>query len=118
MEDKTLTQGEKIIGGLSYIFFFLPLINGNQKAFNRFHANQGLLLFILTIIINALNIGISYFQYVDSVFVVFSFGLLLYLFLLGVNSAARGEKREFPRIGKIKIIKEIKSKTQRNKKKK
>ena len=61
MDNQELTQGEKIIGSLSYIFFFLPLINKNQKDFNRFHANQGLLFLILTVGLNGVNIAISYF---------------------------------------------------------
>lgn len=105
MEDQNLTQGEKIIGALSYIIFFLPLINGNRKDFSRFHANQGLLLFITIILFNLLNIGISYFPYVDWVFAAAFLGIIIYLFGIGIQSASKGEMRVFPVIGKYKIIK-------------
>ena len=105
MEDQNLTQGEKIIGALSYIIFFLPLINGNRKEFSRFHANQGLLLFLTIILFNLLNIGISFFPYVDWVFAAGFLGVIIYLFGIGIQSAAKGEMRLFPVIGRYKIIK-------------
>ena len=96
MDNQELTQGEKIIGSLSYIFFFLPLINKNQKDFNRFHANQGLLFLILTVGLNGVNIAISYFPYINWLFMAFSTGVLVWFFYLGISSAAAGEMREFP----------------------
>ena len=104
MDNQELTQGEKIIGSLSYIFFFLPLINKNQKDFNRFHANQGLLFLILTVGMNGLNIAISYFPYINWLFMAFSTGVLVWFFYIGISSAAAGEMREFPVIGHFRII--------------
>lgn len=105
MEEESLTQGEKIIAGLSYIIFFLPFINGNNKSFNRFHANQGLLFLMLVMGVNATNIGISYIPYLYWVVMVVFMIMLVYLFVIGVSSAAAGEMKEFPLIGKIKFIK-------------
>lgn len=101
-----LTRGEKIVGALSYIIFFLPIINGNKNEFNRFHANQGLLLFMVIIFVNIINnFLLPYFPWILEL--ILSIGLLLaiiYLFLTGAASAAKGEMKEFPWIGKLKIL--------------
>lgn len=98
------TQGEKIIAALSYLIFFLPLINRNKKEFNRFHANQGLLLFLLIFLVNLLDIGVSFFPYVDWVFVTLFLLVILYYFYIGIRSAAAGEMRQYPYIGWIHLI--------------
>ncbi len=105
MEDENLTEGEKIIAGLSYIIFFLSFMNGNNKGFNRFHANQGLLLLMLIVIANVVNITLSYFPVLYWVSITLFMVAILYFFIIGVKSAAAGEMKEFPIIGKIKFIK-------------
>jgi uncharacterized membrane protein len=105
MEDENLTQGEKIVAGLSYIIFFLPYINGNKKEFNRFHANQGLLLLIVIMIANAVNIAVSYFPVLYWISIFLFTVYILFLFGYGVLGAASGEMRAFPFIGRIKMLK-------------
>lgn len=105
MENENLTQGEKIIAGLSYIIFFLPYMNGNNKEFNRFHANQGLLLLLLVMIANVVNIVMSYFVVLYWVSIGLFAILIIFYFIFGVRSAAAGQMDEFPIIGRIKFIK-------------
>lgn len=105
MAEEELTQGEKIIGGLSYIIFFLSFMNGNKKKFNKFHANQGLLLLMLIVIANVVNITLSYFPIFYWVSIILFIIAIIYFFVIGVKSAAAGEMDEFPIIGKIKFIK-------------
>ena len=105
MEEDDLTLGEKIVAGLSYIIFFLPYINGNKKEFNRFHANQGLLLLIVIMFANAVNIAVSYFPFLYWISIFLFTVYILFLFGYGVLSASAGEMREYPLIGKIKFIK-------------
>ena len=50
-----LTRTEKIIGALSYIISILPFINKNKKDFNKFHANQVFLLFIVIVLVSIAN---------------------------------------------------------------
>ena len=101
-----LTQGEKIVGALSYIIFFLPIINGNKKDFNRFHANQGLLLFIVIILSNIINnYLLPYFPSVlETIFSVLILLMTMFLFVTGILSAAKGTMKEFPLIGRVKIL--------------
>ncbi len=105
MEEENLTQGEKIVAGLSYIIFFLPYVNGNKKEFNRFHANQGLLLLFVIMISNAVNIVVSYFPILYWVSIFLFTVFIVFLFAYGVLSASAGEMNEFPFIGKIKFLK-------------
>lgn len=104
MEELNLTQGEKMIGAMSYLMFFLPLINRNRKEFNRFHANQGLELFLLIVVFNVLNVLLSFFPVVGDLFAAVFLGIILYLFTIGILSAAKGEMRVFPLIGRFRII--------------
>ena len=105
MEEENLTQGEKIIAALSYIIFFLSFMNGNKKQFNKFHANQGLLLLMVIMVANAVHIAVSYFQFLYWVSIFLFTVLIIFLFVFGVTSAAAGEMNEFPLIGKIRFIK-------------
>ncbi len=105
MEDEILTQGEKIVAGLSYIIFFLPYMNGNKKEFNKFHANQGLLLLIVIMIANAVNIAVSYFPILYWISIFLFTVYIIYLFVYGILGASAGEMNEFPLIWRIKLIK-------------
>lgn len=101
-----LTRGEKIVGALSYIIFFLPIINGNKNDFNRFHANQGLLLFMVIILVNIINNFLLPFSplFLEVILSIGFLFLIICLFLTGIASAAKGEMKEFLWIGKIKIL--------------
>lgn len=105
MEDENLTQGEKIVAGLSYIIFFLPYMNGNKKDFNKFHANQGLLLLIVVMIANAVNIAVSYFPLLYWISIFLFTVYIIYLFVYGILGASEGEMRQYPLIGRIKLLK-------------
>lgn len=105
MEEENLTQGEKIVAGLSYIIFLLPYINGNKKEFNIFHANQGLLLLIIIMFANAVNIAVSYFPILYWVSIFLFTVYIIFLFGYGVQSASAGEMNEYPFIGKIRLLK-------------
>lgn len=105
MEEENLTQGEKIVAGLSYIIFLLPYINGNKKEFNMFHANQGLLLLIIIMFANAVNIAVSYFPILYWVSIFLFTVYIIFLFGYGVHSASVGEMNKFPLIGKIRLLK-------------
>lgn len=107
-----LTRSDKIIGALSYIIFILPFVNKSKKDFNKFHANQGLLLFIVIVLVSlANNILLPYLPEVISIIIslIFLF-FIIYLFIFGVSSAANGTMKQFPLIGRIKILSKVKNK--------
>ena len=106
----------KVMGVLSYlgILVFVPLIAGNkQSPYVRFHTNQGLVLFIASVIVELLdgrwiwgfhsmiNFGGSWFSWIFDIC-----SLVLFVFMIvGIVYACKGERKELPVIGQIKILK-------------
>lgn len=92
----------KVMAILAYVLFFLPLIICPKSQFARFHANQGLLLFITSFVI---GLAAKIVPWVGSLIIGPLGGLAcLALFLFGVVAAARGELKPLPLIGEIKLI--------------
>ena len=106
----------KVMGVLSYlgILVFVPLIAGNkQSPYVKFHTNQGLVLFIASILVDLLdgrwlwgfhsmiNFGGSWFSWIFDIC-----SLVLFVFMIvGIVYACKGERKELPVIGQIKILK-------------
>ena len=107
-------EANKVMGGLAYILFFLPLIAAPQSKYARFHSNQGLLLVLLSV---ALEIVIWIISLL--IFSIFSYGLwavwgivttvlwlgIAALGIIGLINGFTGKAKELPIIRKIKIIK-------------
>lgn len=107
-------EKNKMMAGLGYIIFFLPMIVMNDSKFARFHANQILLLLIPEVAITVIGTMLS-----TVLFASFSFGLaslisfitLAFSLAIGVVAiinmiaAFRGEAKRVPFIGHITIIK-------------
>lgn len=91
----------KTMAGLAYFIFFLPLIAAPESKFGKFHANQGLLLFIFAVggnIILRLIPIIGWLLYVP-------FAILILIFaIMGLVNGLGGKAKELPIIGKFKII--------------
>ena len=83
---------------LSYIgpFFLLPLFLHKDNEFIRYHANQGLCLFIFEVITNMLFGGILHLA---------SLLFSIYCVVLGAKAAASGKTLELPLVGKWRILK-------------
>jgi len=104
----------KIFGILAYIgiLCLVPILAAKDSPFAKYHANQGLVLFILEVI---LAIVINVFSYILAFlpgflgFVGLIFSLLwlgpLVLLILGVINAAAGKCVPLPIIGKFKLLK-------------
>lgn len=100
-------QQNKIICALAYIpiLFWLPLIAGTKGSkYCKFHANQGLLLLIVSVLFSILNIIIGIIPVVG--YITWSLASLVEfgLFLFGVIYTATGKSKELPIIGGIKIL--------------
>ena len=107
-------QDNKTMAILAYIGFlvFIPMFAAKESKFARFHANQGLVLFIieaaygiLYAILSAIIFAISW----RLLFLVTIIGILSLVFVvlavIGIINASKGEKKELPVIGKIRILK-------------
>lgn len=102
----------KIVALLSYIFilFLVPLLACPNSKFARFHANQGLVLF-LTQLAGSIAFGLIrlvfrfiYLSFVGSVLAWSFNALMLVLMVVGIVNAAQGRAQELPIIGKIHIL--------------
>ena len=74
--------------------FFIPLLNEKRSDFATFHSNQNLVVLISYVICGIIPIV----GWVASVFV-------FVCVVLGIISAAKGETKEMPLLGRIRIIK-------------
>jgi uncharacterized membrane protein len=94
-------EKNKVIAALAYAIFFLPLIVDKDSEFGKFHANQGLLLLIASLLGNAILtvtlIGIILIPVLNIV--------LLVLFIMGALNAYNGQAKELPVIGKFTLLK-------------
>lgn len=110
--DEEDIRQNKTMAGLAYILFFLPLIVCKDSKFGRFHANQGLLLLILSVV-GYIAISIVTTILATITWRLFGFISLLYsiygLFILalaiyGLVNGLNGKAKELPVIGKYRII--------------
>ena len=90
----------------------IPIFAAKQSKFARYHANQGLVLLIASIlygiaysILSSIILAISWRLY----FIVSIIGLvsivITILAIIGIINAATGKAKELPLIGKFKILK-------------
>jgi len=97
-------EKNKVMAGLAYLLFFLPLITDSNSKFGRFHANQGLLLLILfvansiiTPILAVVLIGLLTGP------VIYIFGIVIGI--MGMVNAFNGKAKRLPIIGRFDLIK-------------
>lgn len=104
----------KAMGILAYFgpLCFIPMFAAKESKFARFHANQGLVLFLACVawsvaywILNIIILAISWRLY----FITSIIGLVSLVFLvlavIGIINAANGKAKELPVIGKFKLLK-------------
>lgn len=88
---------QRIICAMAYfgVLFFLPLVLLPNSKQGRFHANQGLLLFLLNICMGVASaiFGTGFLSVVS-----------VWLMFYGAANAFRGNMVELPIVGKIRLI--------------
>ncbi len=93
----------KVISALAYfgILFFLPLVSCPASKFGRFHANQGLLL-LITSVVSTIVYSVPILGWIVGALLNLA---IFILFLFGLINTLNGNAKELPFIGSIKIIK-------------
>lgn len=111
-EDIAQNKGMAVVSYLG-ILVLIPIFGAPKSKFARFHANQGLVLFIADIAYSIVQSIITKVFYAIS----WSLGsivssilglvwiLFLVLVIIGIVNAANGRAKELPVIGKITILK-------------
>lgn len=107
-------QNNKVMAILAYfgILVLIPIFAAKESKFARFHANQGLILFIAGIaysiaynIIVAILLSISWRLYWVSYILSLVWLFFLVLAIIGIINAAQGKAKELPLVGSFKILK-------------
>ena len=95
-------ENNKLMGILSYIgiLVLIPIFAAKDDPFVRYHANQGLVNFIVALVAGVLTaipvVGI----------VAGLVGIVCFVFsILGIINAVKGEMKPLPLIGGIEILK-------------
>lgn len=96
-------EDNKVYAVLSYIglLFLVPLLAAKDSPYARFHANQGIVLFIACVVFAALC-GVPFVGWLIGA--IGEIGSVV-LMIMGIISAWKGEKKELPFIGKFRILK-------------
>ena len=96
-------EKNKVMAILAYILFFVPLLAAKDSPFAMYHANQGLLLFLMSVSVNI----IGYLVPIIGWFIVLPVGgiAVLVFMILGIINAANGQMKPLPLIGGISILK-------------
>lgn len=106
-------EGNTLFAVLSYlgILCLIPVFSGRESPYVRFHANQGLVLFITSMVLNmarAMLTGLWIFGKVDTYLVSPLFTALnvviFALTIIGIANAVRGKAADLPLIGKLRLI--------------
>lgn len=98
-----MKETNKWICVVAYIVFFLPLLVDGENAEYKFHANQGLNLFIITVVISIIGSFIPVIGW----FIILPVGELFcfLLTIMGMVNAYNQKMKELLIIGKYKLIK-------------
>jgi uncharacterized membrane protein len=100
--DEEDVEQNKKMAGLAYILFFLPLMCCLDSAYGRFHANQSLVLLLVSM---TGDIVLSFIPLIGEILLSF-FRLLMFVFcVLGLLNGFNGRGETLPIIGQIYIIK-------------
>ncbi len=103
-------DNDKLMGILSYlgILVLVPIFAAKDSTFARFHANQGLVLFLAEAILGCVVSILGFIPYIGWLFSVLG-GLVslaaLILSVIGIINVVNGTAKELPVIGKVRILK-------------
>lgn len=113
--DPNDVQQNKVMAVLAYIglLFLIPLLAAPQSPYARFHTNQGLILFIVDIIVGVvggiLSVILAFIPIagpiISGIITFLLSACTLALMILGIVNAATGKAKELPVIGKFRLIK-------------
>ena len=107
-------EKNKTVATLCYlpILFFLPLVASPQSHYGRFHANQSLILLLVSAAVSVIlftvrvvfSLGFTPVSFVFNLLSQFWGLVVLVMVILGIINAANGKAKELPLIGKWTIL--------------
>ena len=103
-------EKNKVIAIIAYFIFFIPLLAAKDSPFAKYHANQGFIIFVLSVGINivfsiitgvllfSLSFGLT--ALISGLSTLINLGILV-LAILGIINAAKGEMKPVPIVGEL-----------------
>ena len=100
-------DGNKVMGILAYLSFLVlvPIFAAKESKFARFHANQGLVLLIVEIILGVVSGILGAIPVVGWIISVAISVIEIAFSVIGIINVANGKAKELPFIGKFKLLK-------------
>ena len=103
--DQADIKSNKVMAILAYIgiLVLIPIFAAKNSKFARFHSNQGLILFLVALIIGILG---NILSKIHLGFIAWLLDVVVFIFaIVGIINAAQGKAKELPFIGKYRILK-------------
>ncbi len=100
-------EDNKVMALLSYIgpLFLVPMLAASHSKYARYHANQGLVLFLAEVILAVVSGILGLIPFVGWIFGLVTGVASLIGLILGIVNAANGRAKELPLIGHIRLYK-------------
>lgn len=104
-------EENKLYAFCSYIFllFLVPMLAAPNSKFARFHANQGIVAFVISVAVAVISWLVSLIPLLGGIlsWIVGTLGTLttVSLMVLGIINAATGRAKELPLVGNIRVLK-------------
>ncbi len=100
-------EKNRAFGILSYlwILFVIGLIAAPNSKFAKFHANQGMVLFLSWIVVWVASFVLAFIPFLGHLTILAMWGTLLVFVILGIVNAAGGQFKPLPLIGHFQLIK-------------
>lgn len=104
------SDNDKLMGVLSYLSFLvlIPIFAGGKSKFVKFHANQGLILLGIEVILWVITMtgffGFWLFGIPNLITWLLQIAVLVYA-IIGIVNVFNGEQKQLPIIGGITLIK-------------
>lgn len=98
-------EANRTMAYLCYIFFLIPLFASKESPYVRFHLNQGILLWIVGIVLNIPAGILGGIPVIGLIIRIAVYLITLGLFIFGIMAVNKGQAKELPLIGGIKILK-------------
>lgn len=95
-------NANKVVSGLAYLLFFLPLVVCPDSRYGRFHANQALVLLIVAVV-GSIVLGVIPIINII-IYPIFSIAVVVWA-VIGLINGLNGQAKELPLIGKWRIMK-------------
>lgn len=95
-------EKNKTMAGLAYLIFFLPLIVCPESKYGKFHANQALLLLIVSI---GGNIVLGFIPIIGWILIPLFLIAVCVFGIMGLINGFGGKAKQLPLFGKFTIIK-------------